>query len=68
MVISFFAEPFNEKSGDENADYADDAPNQKLPNAPEMAVRGIAGAPAPSPLRVKRDAAGHEAPNEYDER
>ena len=68
MPISFSANPFKEKSKNENINDADDAPNQECPNPSEMAVRGMGGIPTPRPLHVRCNAASHQGPNEYDER
>jgi hypothetical protein len=63
--MSYSADPLNKKSNNENASYTDDAPHQECPNASEMAVGGVSGAPTPSTLDVRDNAAGREAPRKH---
>lgn len=67
-AISVLANPFKEKSSNENVNYSDDAPDEKCPNSSEMALRGRTDIPTPSPFDVGRNAIGREAPGEHDER
>jgi hypothetical protein len=66
-AISDLANPFKEKSSNENVNYANDAPDEECPNPSEMAVRGIAEIPTPGHFDVGRNAIGREAPSEHDE-
>lgn len=68
LAMALIANPFNKESNNDKAGYADDAPNEERPNASEMAVGGIAGAPTPRALSVRGNGTSYESPGDYGER